>query len=210
MGYTGNSLNNTAEILGDRLAMDPSSAPIEDPRFRRPLHSCHCHADGKPGAGQGRGWWAHSSPCAHAQRGRRAATRQQPVARTERMLYHPCNRPAQGDHCTTVIPAPPRRGDPATLPPQSRRASDLTKKQSPFFHFSRFRIPEKKHDDNQPKVNNQMSLPPDGAGRASVAPGPAAVDRAAGLCRGPGSVQTVPSLLSPPVPGAPSQPIGET
>ena len=55
-----------------------------------------------------------------------------------------------------------------------------------------------------------MSLLPDGAGRASVALGPEAVDRVAGLCRGPGSVQTVPSLLRPPVPGAPSQPIGET
>ena len=29
-----------------------------------------------------------------------------------------------GDPCTTVIPAPTRRGGPATLPPQGRRASD--------------------------------------------------------------------------------------
>ena len=44
-----------------------------------------------------------------------------------------------------------------------------------------------------PKENNQMSLLPNGAMQALVAPGPAAVDRAAGLCRRSGLVQSVPS-----------------
>ena len=180
------------------------------------MHNCHCHADGKPGAGQGRGWWAHSS-CVYAQRGRRAATCQQPVARTERMPYHPCNRPAQGDHCTTVIPAPPRRHYPrkresrvagrrGVFPspprpprgvtqrsPQARRSACFqssrggpARKQLTFLHFFRFRSPRKKTEDNQPNYDDQMSLPPDGAMQASGAPGPAAVDRAAGLCRGSG------------------------
>ena len=38
-----------------------------------------------------------------------------------------------------------------------------------------------------------MSLLPNGAMQALVAPGPAAVDRAAGLCRRSGLVQSVPS-----------------
>ena len=60
------------------------------------------------------------------------------------------------------------------------------RKQSTFLHFFRFRSPRKKTEDNQPNYDDQMSLPPDGAMQASGAPGPAAVDRAAGLCRGSG------------------------